>query len=273
MFLRVLIGCVFLIRTASFTDFDIDPYFHKLAEFNFTPQVGGRLYDNVSHLKSEKKYSSKDVLVDFNLGVRCLPEVDVQAELDFSRTHRLNFGLQRVGAQARYQLLDDIGGDPVSLILGGQFFYVPTRNMRDVSSPYHGQTNLEAGVSVGKEWSLNLTYVARLWGFVGMGQANRGLPWIKSQLHLDTKCFLGRIFLYGKGYFGLGNTKEINLARFDNGYGNIEHRSVDLGIKYLAKIGVWGDLTLGYQYRIWAYAFPEKTTIFYLAYRYPFSVL
>lgn len=273
MRVRQLVLAWALSTCSIFADFEIQPYFHKLAQFNFTPLLGGRLYNDVNRLKGARSYQSKDVLVDLNLGVRFLPAMDGQIELDFTHTHRISFGVQRFGAQTRYQFLDDIAGDPVSLMVGAQLFYVPTNNMRDISSPYHGQANLEAGLSVGKEWDKGLTYLARIWGYLGIGQANRGSPWLKPELHLETKSILGRIDFYGTSYIGLGTTPYVNVNNFYSGYSNIEHRSIDLGLKYLAKMGVWGDLHVAYQYRVWAYAYPEKVSNFYIAYRFPFSVL
>ena len=269
---RFFIAFITLTTTLGCASFEHSPYFQTFGQCNFRPLVGGRFYDNISHLEGAKQYKSRDLLVDLNLGMRCLPSVEVELELDFSKTHKLPFGLQRTGAGARYLLLDDIGGDVVTLTLGAQAFFVPTRNMRDVSSPYHSQGNLELNVAMGKEWFGMTNYATCLWGFVGVGDGNRGRPWIRPELHLQTQFSKALLGLYSKGYVGLGQMKEIVLSQFDNGYANIKHRSIDIGAQCQLAMGVWGDLNLHYEYRVFAYSYPERASIFYLLYRLPFSV-
>lgn len=269
---HVLLGLLVSLPLSGWAQFMDVPYLEEFAQCEFRPLVGGYLYDRVSNLKDPASYKSHDLHVDLNLGMRFLPNIEAEVEVDFTRTSLLPFGLQLVGFQGRYQLLDGFGSDLVSLVLGARAFFVPTRNMRDFSSPYHAQGNIEVNCSCGKEWFGKTQYAMLLWGVLGVGQGNRGLPWIRPELHLDVQLPKGSASIYGKSYIGLGRIRDLVLSQFDRGYGDIMHRSIDLGVRYVVDAGVWGDLSLNYEYRVWAYSFPAKANTFYLLYQLPFSV-
>lgn len=268
---HILLGFLASLPLSGWAQFTDVPYLGEFAQCEFCPLVGVYFYDRVSNLKEPSYYKSHDLHVDLNLGMRFLPNIEAEVEVDFTRTSLLPFGLQLVGFQGRYQLLDGFGSDVVSLVLGGRAFFVPTRNMRDFSSPYHAQGNVEINCSIGKQWCGTSRYAMMLWGLLGVGQANRGLPWIRPELYFDVQLPKGSVSIYGKSYIGLGRTKNLFLSRFDRGYGDIQHRSIDLGMRYIVDAGIWGDLSLNYQYRVWAYSFPANANTFYLLYRLPFS--
>jgi len=134
--------------------FVVDPYLTPIAEFEFRPSYSYRYYPSVDHGENPSSYHSHDQLIDLNLGVNFWPNWDFQFQADFSHTHKLNWGGQRVGTQLRYLLWNDVVGDPISLTIGGQIFYVPTHNMRDVSSPYHSQGNFELGIAAGNGYGV-----------------------------------------------------------------------------------------------------------------------
>ena len=179
--------------------------------------------------------------------------------------------MRRIGAQVRYLFLDDIAGDPITCVSGAQLFYVPTRNMRDVSSPYHGQVNLQWGVCLGKEIDRGALWLARFETFFAVGIANRGAPWFSA--FLTAKFQWGRshqVHLFSEGLFGFGHRDVVDLSRF-YGYGNIGHHSIDLGVGYRYLLGVWGSFTARYGYRVYARAFPQNVHAITLQYELPFS--
>lgn len=257
---------------AALFSFVIDPYLTTIGEFEFRPSYSYRYYPSVNRGFNPSSYNSHDHLIDLNLGVQFWPNWDLQLQSDFSCTDRLNWGGQRVGLQVRHLLLDDVAGDPISLALGGQFFFVPTRNMRDVSSPYHAQGNFELGLATGKEISSTYHWLWRFWGYVGGGIANRGSPWLRPLLAVEAKFHLRhKLKLFSEGYVGFGDRSRVNINRF-NGYAKIQHRSIDVGLNYTYLFKIWGALGLQYSYRPYAHAFPQHASIFKVEYRLPFSL-
>lgn len=268
MFKRLLL----LLFPLSLTAFESAPWYSPIAEFELTPAYSYRSYSDVDRAKDPSHYSSHDHLLDLNLGVNFWPKWDFQLEADFSSTRALSWGTQRLGTQVRYLMLDDVAGDPVSLSLGAQIFFVPTRNMRDPSSPYHAQGNLELGVAIGKEIDDVYNWLYRFYGFVGVGTGNRGYPWLRPLVsaafnfrqkhHFEALC---------EGYFGFGKRHEVNIRSL-NGYAKIFHQSVDIGVSYHYLFEIWGSLGFQYSFRVYARAFPEYSSLFTVEYRFPFSL-
>lgn len=263
-----LMGTFFSVASA----FEQTPYLSELAEFYLRPSYTYRYYPDIEGGFNPDKYASHDHLVDINLGVRFLPRWEVQAEVDFAATRDMDFGLRRTGAQVRYLVFDDLEGDPVALAVGATLFYVPTRNLRDVSSPYHAQGNGELGASLGKEVSYREEWLARVYGFFGVGTGNRGFPWLRA-LMVTTLQWQNRhqLRFFAEGYFGLGNRERINVGNF-NGYAKIQHHSVDIGTSYHYLFRMWGSLGVKYAYRVYAHAFPERAHMATVEYCLPFSI-
>ncbi|MEM7174584.1 MAG: hypothetical protein AAF443_01460 [Chlamydiota bacterium] len=266
------IATFFSLVGVALSAFEQSPYFTTLAEFYFRPSYSYRYYPDINRGFNPCNYSSHDHLFDVNLGVRFLPNWEAQAEIDFATTRAMSFGLRRTGLQVRYLFLDDVAGDPVSLVAGAQVFYVPTRNLRDVSSPYHAQGNAELGISIGKEIDRWDHWIAQVYTFLGLGIANRGFPWARC-LVVSTFQWKKRhrVCLFGEGYFGFGNRDRVNVRRF-NGYAKIEHHSIDIGLRYSYVFLIWGSLGMQYAYRVYAHAFPERAHTLTLEYNLPFSI-
>ncbi|MCB1107392.1 MAG: hypothetical protein KDK76_04775 [Chlamydiia bacterium] len=261
----------FLIPLSLFS-FTVDPWLTPIAEFELRPTYSYRYYPSVDRGTNPSSYHSHDQLINLNLGVNFWPNWDFQFQTDFSHTRKLNWGGERVGAQLRYLLLDDVAGDPVSLTLGGTLFYVPTRNLRDVSSPYHSQGNLEVGASVGKEIDNVFNWVWRYWGFLGLGIANRGYPWIRPIIAAEGKFHLHHVLkIFSEGYFGFGNQNRVDIDHFD-GYASVRHHSIDIGMNYTYLFEIWGALGVQYAFRLYAHSFPQYASTFTIHYRFPFSL-
>ncbi len=253
--------------------FEVSPWFGTIAQLEMRPSYSYSFYSQVNSGGKKLSYSSHDQWLDLNLGVSFLPTLDIQTEANFSNTRRLSWGTNRVGLQLRYLFLNDISKDPISLASNIQIFYVPTRSLRDVSSPYHAQGNLEWGWALGKEIAKDYHWNYRLYSYLGVGSANRGSLWSKQKLSFKFNYrFRHHLEAFVKGYFGFGNRKKIFIDHF-NGFAKIAHRSVDLGASYHFLFEVWGTLSLRYTYRIYARFFPEYENRFTFEYRFPFSLL
>lgn len=211
-------------------------------------------------------------MIGVNLETHLIPNWDFQCECDFLHSKKLDWGAERVGLQVRYLYLDGVAGDPISLALGLKLFYVPTRNLRDVSSPYHSQGNIELGASVGKEIEHISNWAWRFYGFLGLGVANRGFPWIQPKLSAEYHFKNShKVRLFTEGYFGFGYKHRVNIDHFD-GYAKVFHQSIDIGINYTYTFAIWGHLGIEYFYRPYALSFPSNLNAVKIEYTFPFSV-
>lgn len=249
-----------------------EPWYPKVWEFQLRSGYSYRYYPSVSQGENPSSYHSNDHRIDLNLGAQVWPNWDVQLESDFLHSKKLNWGTERVGMQLRHLLLDDVVGDPVSLSLGVQTYYVPTRSLRDVSVPYHSQGNIELTAAVGKEIDRTYNWLYRFWGALGVGIGNRGAPWIRPLMVAEMKLRQKHVLkAFAESTIGFGHNHRVDIAHF-NGYGSIAHRSIDLGIGYNILFQIWGSLGVSGSYRIYAHSFPAHATTIRIEYRLPFSL-
>lgn len=249
--------------------FEVQPWYPTVGEFNLRSAYSYRYYPSVSQARP---YRSHDHRIDFNLGVQFWPNWEMQLETDFLRSHRLGWGTEAVGLQVRHLFLDDVAGDPISLSVGVQGYYIPTRSLRDVSVPYHAQGNFELGAAIGKEIDRTYNWLFRFWGFLGVGEGNRGAPWIRALLMAEMKLHQRHVLkFFTTSYMGLGRRSYVNVDDF-NGYAKIAHRSIDLGLNYTYLFRIWGSLILEGAYRVYAHSFPKHAASARLEYRLPFSL-
>jgi hypothetical protein len=214
--------------------------------------------------------NNRDLLLDLSLSPA--PSLDLELEGEFGKTNHVNWAFRSGALQARYQMLDDISGDPLSLVFGVNFRGASHHFLRDVSTPYAAEFNMELTCAAGKEWSSEGLWTMRTYGFSAIGQANRGYPWTRGlfvwEYNLDD---IHRFTLFSEGDFGFGNKQHVNVNRF-SGWGKFQHQSIDLGLSYGYKCGVYGTLTASYAHRVFAHHFPEHVNFFMFIYSLAFSM-
>lgn len=248
------------------------PWLGNKYAFDFESLFVYSRFRKVEGAEKQLKGVSNDYNLFLDLGFTPYSDFDVRAEMEFAKTPRMNFNWRSVALQGRYQWLDDITGDPVSLTTGINFRGVSAHSLRDVSCPYAASANFELTLSVGKEWSTDGVWARRTYGYVNLGMANEGYPWTQQLLTYqfnwqDTHA----LFLYADGYAGFGGKQHINVHHF-NGWGKIQHQSIDLGFAYRYKFPLWGTLTFSYAYRVFAHNFPERVNFLGVEYHLPFSL-
>ena len=251
--------------------FEKKPWMYEPFKIQLTPSYRFEFFSSVDHGFNPIDYHSNNNFVGVNLLVPLMNNIDIEGEVEFDQTTMLHFGFLSGGASVRKQLYNDIAGDIVSFVVGGNIRIVPSERLVDIVTPYHHVFNTELTASVGKEISSKTSWYGRGFGFVALGIADEGSPWIRGRLEgmgKFEKQFIFRGFL--DGYFGLGNQQWVNVNAFDS-YAKIAHRSLDLGVSYSYLFDVWGEFTIQYAYRIYAYAYPEFTNNVEVSYRLPFS--
>lgn len=267
---RLFAGALLILASPSWA-LETKPWFGNPYEFELQSAFTYYRFHEVEGASRQLSAPSNTRVILLDLGLT-LPQFDFQMEGEFAKTNSINWALRSAAFQGRFQMLDDISGDPVSVVLGLNIRGAPHRLLRDVSTPYASEFNLEMTGSIGKEWSSAGKWTMRTYGFAAVGIANRGYPWTRElfvwQYNLqDTHRFT----LFADGDFGFGNKQHVNVKHF-NGWAKFQHQSIDLGIAYGYKISVYGLLSATYAHRIFAHNFPERVNFFTLSYCLPFSL-
>lgn len=265
--LRIIFFCVL----GTVSALDVKPWLGNVAECELQTAFTYSRYDKVQGATPQLKSTSNDKLIRLDLGMSILSSCDVQLEAEFADTPRQSWGMRSVALQARALWLNDIAGDPCSVVTSFNIRGVSGHSLHDVSSPYHAQVNFELNSSVGKEWSRKGVWTMRTFGLAGVGMANRGFPWLRGIGGWEANWQdTHRLGLFIHGYFGLGDKRRVNIEHF-NGWAQFAHRSIDLCTAYAYQFGVWGTLSVQYAYRIFAKTFPERVNFFTICYCLPFS--
>lgn len=255
------------------TTFEEKPWFGQFCEFNWRAQYSYSFFDKVDRALTQLPSTSHDHLVATGLQLTAPETWNWQLEMDFFNSPRSDWGWRSAAFSARKLFCDDVCGDPISLTGGLTIRAVSKRMLKDVSVPFHARGNFELHTALGKEWSKGCTWQWRIWGLGALGMGTRGLPWVRTDLYfLGNWCDRHQWRLFARGYFGLGRKDHVDIQDF-NGYGNIAHRSIDLGGSWKILCGIWGSLRFDYSHRVFARAFPEHLNAFTITYDLPFSVL
>ncbi|HRD55367.1 MAG TPA: hypothetical protein PLC42_03115 [Parachlamydiaceae bacterium] len=194
-----------------------------------------------------------------------------EVELVAAATRAQNFNLDHLKLTGRYQILDDIVEDPVSMVVGFSLIEAGRPALHDLSSFHHGLLELELHAAIGKEISYGEFWLKRYFALfaIGFGQ---GSPWLRAECsYAQNYCELHQFEVFLASLFGLGG-KSLRVASF-HGYGSIRHQSVDVGLKYSYLLeNVGGVLSLDYSYRIYAMNFPKNANRLCLTFFYPFGL-
>jgi hypothetical protein len=270
--MKYSLACAFLILTSSCLALETKPWFGDQYEFEFQSAFTYYRFHEVEGASVQLKNPSNTRVFLLDFGWTPSSQFDLQMEGEFAKNDHINWALRSTALQGRYQLLDDIAGDPVSFALGANMRGAPHHFLKDVGTPYASEFNLEVTASIGKEWSQEGMWTMRTYGFAAVGIANHGYPWTRELLVWQYNFQnTHRLSLFAEGDFGFGNKQHVDVKHF-NGWAKFQHQSIDLGIAYGYKISFYGILSAAYMHRIFAHNFPEHVNFFTLSYCIPFSL-
>jgi hypothetical protein len=263
----------FLILLLPFTLFSLEkqPWLGDIYEFHY---LGGYAYSRFHKVQGavDQLTSPYNVNLLFSgLDFSFSPDWSVDADVEFADTSFRSFQFRSFGIQGRYLWLDDIIGDWASLVTSFSARIVSPNMLKDVSTPYHGNVDLELSISLGKELDSFRFWRFRFWGFGLIGIANRGSPWLRGGAFFEGNLDdTHKWALYLLGSHGYGRKRSIDIANF-RGYGRIRQKSIDIGARYGYRMGVWGTLRFDYLRRVKASLCPENVNTFVISYLLPFS--
>lgn len=257
---------------------DLQPWFPDLLLFELGGEFDYRHYHKVDlGADGTTHFSSTDKIFDLSLLVSPYPNWCWEMEFLFASTSTQDFGLSDARITGRYQILDDVAGDAVSLVVGTTLDLATTAALHDVSLFPHGHFNAEAHVSIGKELvnpEAPMYWNWHFWGTTGLGMAEKGRPWFRWDLNVERNFdnFI-RLKAFVDGLYGMGS-QDLTLARLQHfkGYSTIRHQAVDIGLALTPTFEIWGELSLTVMHRVHARNAPCAVNSIELRYLFPFSL-
>lgn len=263
----IFIFCIPFVIQAT----DLKPWFPRYLEIQPRFTYLHQYYSKVdTNLGTQCKISKND----FYTGSIELAYDNICGELEttVASTGGHHLAFDDVSGTFRYLLLDDVIGDPVSLVAGVTVTQVFSPALRDINTFYHGGIEAEFHLSIGKEVTSYNTWDSRTWGVAGLGIADHGSPWVHGELAWEKNwCERQHFRIFAEGIYGLGR-HSLDLCIPFHGYGSIRHQSIDVGALY--KYFFWdaNSLTLGYAYRVHSKNCPKNVSSIFVSYMHPFGL-
>ncbi|PIS03047.1 MAG: hypothetical protein COT85_03190 [Chlamydiae bacterium CG10_big_fil_rev_8_21_14_0_10_42_34] len=250
---------------------EVQPWFGDCLEFHFLGSYAYSYFDKVQKGTPQLTSTFQSNVVSLGLDFSPTPEWSVDGDFQVADTTQENFNFRSIALQARYLWLDDIIGDKISLATGGNARFTNTDSLHDVSCPSHANFDFEFNVSLGKEFDASDAWAWRLWGFGAVGHGNRGSPWVRGIVAIETNYDdQHKLAFFAEGSNGYGRHTTVLINDF-NGYAKIRQKSIDIGARYGYRIGVWGTLRFEYMRRVLAKSCPQEVNSFIFSYLLPFS--
>lgn len=249
---------------------EVQPWFGDVYEFHFLGSYAYSRFRKVENAIPPLGRLFQAHVAYLGLDFSPTPTWSIDGDIQFADTTAQSFNFRTIALQARYLWTDDIIGDPVSFATGANIRTTASHALRDVSCPSHANVDFEVNFSLGKEFDASESWRWRTWAFGAVGHGNRGSPWVRAIIALETNIEdQHKWALYAEGINGYGRHTHIDPNNFF-GYAKIREKAIDLGIRYGCSLGVWGTLRFEYIRRVLAKSCPENVNTFEVSYLLPF---
>src|SRR5579872_459593 len=170
----------FTLPFCSLMAFEEIPWFGIPLEAYLNVRYTYAEYNKVQNAHPPLRNPSRSHLICTGLDFVASPVLDAGVEIEVTHTPKLDWAVRSMAVQGRYLWLDDIVGDPITFNTGVIFRWVPPHSLTDISTPYHARYNTEVNAAIGKEWGGWKRYLYRSYGFLGIGMAETGYPWLRT---------------------------------------------------------------------------------------------
>jgi len=250
---------------------EVQPWFGDCLEFHFLGSYAYSFFNKVEKGVPQLDHTFQSNVAYLGLDFSPTPEWSIDTDIQLADTTQQDFNFRSIALQGRYLWLDDIIGDRVSLTTGASARFTNTDSLHDVSCSSHANFDFEMNVSLGKEFDVSDCWAWRIWGFGALGHANKGSPWVRAILALEANYDDQHKFAFlAEGSNGYGRHTTVLVDDFD-GYAKIRQKSIDLGLRYGYRIGVYGTLRASYMRRVQGKSCPVEVNTFIFSYLLPFS--
>ena len=261
------------LTTKGFAFQYFEPWFTPPMEFQ------GRIafiYNHDHRVQSPKgSFSIIDYDYTFNPGAGVTPCSfwNIQTDLFLTQSTGIDSYYEAFFLTVRYLWLNDLAENLFALTTGISFSFPGSEFLKDISSgPYHGEVNTTFHATVGKEWLCGDAWLARLWVFGGMGIANSGSPWLPGVIYGEIKMNNSLTFgIFAEFLYGLGDKDIIKDEPFE-GYGPINHRSINIGGSANYELGSLATFSLQGWYNVHAHNTVEHSHTLQATLTIPFKI-
>lgn len=268
-----LFGCLLALHLpGSLHAIDLKPWFGNAFEFEVRPAYVYQNFNKVNTAVGNLSYPSNDHFASLDVGIAIFGNWNAQIQVIGAQTRAHSFNFDSALVMGQYLWMDDVIGDPVSLTTGITLCQATTISLHDLGSFHHGKFEGELHVAMGQEATCRNTWSSRWWIIGALGLADVGSPWWRLDGAAEMQICNGQFVEAGAySLWGLGHSPLTSLVGFQ-GYGPINHGSVDAGLSYTYRFDIWGSLKVGYRRRLYARNFPEKVNYLIIEYFYPFGI-
>lgn len=269
--MKNVLSAIFLLCTLELSALQKQPWLGNWLEFEasiYQTHSQSRSVDTANGSKHKFLHAERTTA-----SIEFMPLVDfsTELELDVAKTQKEAFGFEAIKASCRYRLLNDLTGDPVTLTAGlVTSLSTPTR-VRDLSSQSHGVFEVEARLSLGREFAIHDKSYYKAWGLAKTGIASSGAPWIGLEAHfgpvIHEQHYLDLFFRAEKG---LSSHKLHHLSDFHS-WSRIGYQFEEVGLSYALKDVPLGTFYIEATKRLHASLCPKHTWSLRLGVDIPFS--
>lgn len=262
-------GCfIGIAATASATDYK--PWYGRVLELDARAEVLMQAFEHVDSHHCSGKRREFDTFVDLSASMAVWEGIAAELEVIALQSRHQSFGMDAIRFTGRYQWLNDVVGDPVSLSTGVTVSSIFPPARKNVATFDHGGVACEAHVAVGREMSCMQYWTSRAWGVFAAGIADVGSPWLRGNIGWEHNwCNTHYFELSADSIWGLGGD-ELNLCYF-YGYGSIQYQAIDLEVRYSYQCDFGPLLSAGYGYRVYARNAPQNVNFVLLRVEWPLS--
>lgn len=229
------------------------------------------LYGGYWNLGSLSQKSAHNVGIqgfDFSLAID--RDLEMGFDVEVAETDHESFLYNRFDLSFSKLLMNDLIGDPFSVMLSFQMTNVGGSALSEPALVHFGEWEWRAILSAGKEWTRCFDWWFRVSGFVSLGIANRGTPWLEEGFSFEQKCSDSCHYLLGiKGLQAFGGHL-IQHTPFKKGWGPYEFYTVSIiGSMWETFCGVETGLIV--ESTVWTANFYSNVTKVWLEFRVPLA--
>ncbi len=247
------------------------PWFEDTLEIQWRTGYYYQHYNYVNADGHDVYWRGRDHIVSTSLAIAPFPHWSAELEVAGGRTSDWDVSLHRLVAQLRYRWMDDVVGEPLSVVSGLQIRAPFKAAQRSLSTPDHSYMEFEGHLAVGKEMAKWERWYARTWFVVASGVGVTGKCWVRAEGSVEGQSGGGHMLrLFSRSQLGMGD-ETLDLSESFRDYGDIRYRFVDVGARYTVPFDYIGSLDIEYCYRVWAREFPVRAHLVQVAWVYPFG--
>lgn len=247
------------------------PWYGQMLEIETRAACQMQAYQCVSARHRSIQQPACDLFFDLS-AASSYNDIAGEVEVIASDTRYRSFGMDCIKLTARYRWMNDIVGEPISLVSGVSISQVFKTGLRNLSSFHHGGIEGEFHLAAGKEHSFRQFWTSRYWGVVGVGIADMGYPWVRGDMAWEHNyCDVHQVRFFVNSLWGLGH-KSLHLKPF-HGYGPVRHQLIDIGLRYSRFLLCNGmTVSLEYAFRPYARNCPKQVSSLYVSVSYPLGL-